>query len=136
MKYICVLFRFQTYSIFYFSRRLFAEQHTLSSWCRTLLAGPVDRAKFGFCRFQSFLFIVVIVKLIFRRFCKKLNFDTLHTQFRVNQWWKFCSDRTRIKSLLRWLKNIGMVSQKLYRNTSSECHHILQCSSPAGQNCT
>ena len=36
MKYICVLFRFQTYIIFYFSRRLFAEQHTLSSWCRIL----------------------------------------------------------------------------------------------------
>ena len=27
----------------------------------------------------------------------------------------FCGDRTRIKSLLRRLKNIGMVSQKLYK---------------------
>ena len=71
----------------------------------------LDRAKFGFYRFQSFLFIVVIVisTLV------KLHFDNL--QFIVNHWWKFCSDRTRIKSLLRWLENIGMVLQKLYRNT-------------------
>ena len=31
--------------------------------------------------------------------------------------WKFCGDRTEIKSLLRRLKNIGTVCKKLYRNT-------------------
>ena len=30
---------------------------------------------------------------------------------------KFYSDQTRIKSLLKRLKNIGMASEKLYRNT-------------------
>ena len=29
-------------------------------------------------------------------------------------------DRTRMKSPLRWLKNIGMVSEKLYRNMLKE----------------
>jgi len=36
---IPLYFRFiwiQTYRIFYFSRRLFAKHHTLSSWCRIL----------------------------------------------------------------------------------------------------
>ena len=33
------------------------------------------------------------------------------------QWWKFHSERTRIKSHLRRLKNVGMVTEKLYRNT-------------------
>ena len=32
---------------------------------------------------------------------------------------KFCTDGTRTKSLLRRLKNIGMVSEKLYQNTLS-----------------
>ena len=42
----------------------------------------------------------------------KLHFDKL--KFTVNLWWQFCSDRTRIKSLLRWLKKIVMVSKKLH----------------------
>ena len=37
-----------------------------------------------------------------------------------DHWWKFCSYRTRIKSLLRRLKNIGMVSEKLYRKGEDE----------------
>ena len=40
---------------------------------------------------------------------------------KVSKWWKFRSHRTRIKRLLRRLKNIGLVSEKkLYRNTLSE----------------
>ena len=45
----------------------------------------------------------------------QLHYDK--DQFIVNHWWKFCSDRTRIKSILRRLKDIGMVSWKLYPNT-------------------
>ena len=44
-----------------------------------------------------------------------MQFDKF--QSRVSQWLKFYSDRTKIKSLLRRLKNIGMVSEKLQRNT-------------------
>ena len=39
------------------------------------------------------------------------------TNFIVSHCSKFCGDWTRIKSLLKKKKNIGMVSQKLYRNT-------------------
>ena len=45
----------------------------------------------------------------------KLHYDK--DQFIVNHWWKFCSDRTRIKSILRRLKDIGVVCWKLYPNT-------------------
>ena len=39
---------------------------------------------------------------------------SIHSQ----SWWKFYSDGTKIKSSpLKRLKNIGMVSEKLYRNT-------------------
>ena len=47
-----------------------------------------------------------------------LHFDKL--QSKVSQWWTFYSDRTRIKSLFRRWKNIGMVFEKLYRNTLSK----------------
>ena len=47
-----------------------------------------------------------------------LHFDKL--QSKVSQWWTFYSDRTKIKSLFRRWKNIGMVSEKLYRNTLSK----------------
>ena len=58
-----IYFRFisiQTYRSFYFSRRLFAKHHTISSGVGFSVAG-LDRAKFGFYRFQSLLFIFVIV---------------------------------------------------------------------------
>ena len=41
----------------------------------------------------------------------------LQRTFSANYWWKFYSDRTRKKTLLRRLKNIGMASEKVYRNT-------------------
>ena len=58
----------------------------------------------------EFLFIVVIVISIL------LNprFDKFQSMF--NHWWKLYSDQTRIKSLLKRLKNIGMAFEKLYRN--------------------
>ena len=47
-----------------------------------------------------------------------LHFDK--PQSKVSQWWTFYSDRTRKKALLRRLKNIGMASEKLCRNTLSK----------------
>ena len=74
----------QTYRIFYFLRMLFAKH---------LIAG-LDRAKFWFYLFQSFLFIVVIMISI----SLKTTFwqISIHSQ---NHRWKVCSDRTRTKSL-------------------------------------
>ena len=43
---------------------------------------------------------------------KSLAPRVIHSQLR----WKFYSNRTRKKRLLRRLKNIGMASEKLYRN--------------------
>ena len=48
------------------------------------------------------------------RFYQTLHFEKF--QSIVNHWWKFYSDQTRIKSLLKRLKNIGIASEKLYRN--------------------
>ena len=42
----------------------------------------------------------------------------------ANYWGKFYGDRTRKKPLLRRLKNIGMASKKLYRNTLNQCSSI------------
>ena len=56
------------------------------------------------------LFIVVIVISILLN----LRFDKFQSMF--NHWWKLYSDQTRIKSLLKRLKNIGMAFEKLYRN--------------------
>ena len=63
--------------------------------------------------FKVVLFIVVIVISIYL----KLHFHKF--QSIANCWLRFCSDQTRIKSLLKRLKYIGMASEKLYRNTLS-----------------
>ena len=70
---------------------------------------------------QSFLFIVVIVY----RFYLKLHFHKF--QSIASYWWKCYNDWTRKKSLLRPLNNIGMTSEKLYRNTlHSTCLRCLR----------
>ena len=96
---------------FYFRLRAFSIQRTRLS--RSLQQASLDRAKLGvFFKFQNFVYC-------FHSnidFTKNPHFDKF--QFIVNYWWKFYSDQTRIKSLLKWLKNIGMASEKLlYRNT-------------------
>ena len=63
--------------------------------------------------FKVVLFIVVIVISIYL----KLHFHKF--QSIANCWLRFYSDQTRIKSLLKRLKYIGMASEKLYRNTLS-----------------
>ena len=75
---------------FSFSRRLFAEHHTVSFWCRIFSSRPKSRNN-SILSISKLLFTFVIVR-----------------------------DRTRMKSPLRWLKNIGMVSEKLYRNMLKE----------------
>ena len=77
----------QTYIFFYFSLRLSAEHHTVSFWCRIFSSRPKSR-KIQILSISKIFFTFVIVR-----------------------------DRTRMKSPLRWLEHIGMVSEKLYRNT-------------------
>ena len=94
---ICTFFK-------YFSRRLFAKHHTSSSLCR-IFSGRSRSSKsrlFFFCLFVCLcsLFIVVIVILIL------LQTAFWHISILTNHWWKFYSDRTRIKS-----KNIGTFSK-------------------------
>ena len=57
LKYTCVLSEFKHTEIFFFSRRLFANT---TPGVGLSIAG-LDHAKFGFYRFQRFLFIVVMV---------------------------------------------------------------------------
>ena len=49
------------FRIFYFSRRLFAEHQTLRFFCRIFSSRSRSEKKPGFYRFQSFLFIAVMV---------------------------------------------------------------------------
>ena len=58
---------------------------------------------------------------------RKILLIPIKPQFVINIWWKFCNDRTRIKSLLRRLKNIGVVSQKQYRNTLIRVRDFISC---------
>ena len=68
------------------------------------------------CTKIYFLFIFNLVKPRYFDFTIWWRHRENHL-FIVNHRWKFCGDQIRKKSLLRWLKNIGMVFQKLYRNT-------------------
>ena len=70
--------------------------------CWISVAG-LDHTKFGFYQFQRDLYIVTFSQI------------SIHSQLL----WKFYSNRTRKKTLLRRLKNIGTASEKLYRNTLS-----------------
>ena len=97
--------------IFYFSRRLLVKYQTVSSWCRIFSSSSRSRE----IRIKSILKVFVYCCHSNNVFFEKLHFDKL--QFIVNHWWKFCGDRTRITSLLRRLKNISMVCEKLYWNT-------------------
>ena len=97
---------------FYLSWRYLLNTKSVSSWCRIFSS----RSRSCAIWIESILKVIVYCchsDIVF--FFYKLHFDKL--QFIVNHWWKFCGDRTRIKTLLRRLKNIGMVCEKLYRNT-------------------
>ena len=80
--------------------------------------GGLDRAKFGFYRFQSFFVHCCHGDIDFTLNC---IFDKLHLIF--SHWWECSSDWTRINSLLRQLKNIRVWSlkKKMYQNTLKLC---------------
>ena len=64
MKYIFFFFGIQTYRSFYFSRRLFAKHHTLTSWCR-IFSSRSRSCKVRILSVSNFfLFIVVILTSI------------------------------------------------------------------------
>ena len=131
MKYIYVLFEFKHAEFFTSNGGYLLNTTLLVPGVRFSGAG-LDRAKFGFNRFESFLFIVVIVISILLQtaFSDKC-------QFIFNHWRKFCSDRRRIKTLLRRMKNIGVVFEKLYRNTlmsRAVCHCLVKLPSVSGTN--
>ena len=98
----------QTNRIFYFSRRLFAQHHALSSWC-WIFSGKSKSSKIRILSISKFLFIVVIVISILLK--------TVFLQTSIfNHWWKVCGYRTMTKSLLRRLKNIGMVCKTVLKH--------------------
>ena len=68
----------------------------------------LDHTKFGFYQFQSFLFIVVIVTSVLL----KTTFSQISIQGQLLVKMLYGQG----KNHLRRLKNIGMASQKLYRN--------------------
>ena len=89
----------QTYRSCYFSRRLIAKHHTH----KFLVSDFRSRSRSRELRISSIIIFFV-------------NFFHSDIDFTRNRG-KFCGDQTGIKSLLRRLKNIGTVCEKLYRNT-------------------
>ena len=110
LKYILVLVEFKHTGFFYFLRRLFSKYQTLSSQC-WIFCSWSRSGNIRFCQFQSFLFIAVIVISILL----KTTFSQIliHSQLLVKIFWRSHKEKT----LLRRLKNSGMASEKLYRNT-------------------
>ena len=111
MTHTFVLVEFKHRECFTSDGRLFSKHQTLSYWCWIFSSWSRSR-KLGVYQFQRFFV-----------YCCHNNIDFTKTyifnkfQSIVSHWWKFCSDQARVKSLLKRLKNIGMVSEKVYRNT-------------------
>ena len=111
MTHTFVLVEFKHRECFTSDGRLFAKHQTLSYWCWIFSSWSRSR-KLGVYQFQRFFV-----------YCCHNNIDFTKTyifnkfQSIVNHWWKFCSDQARVKSLLKRFKNIGTVSEKVYRNT-------------------
>ena len=95
---------------FYFCLRAFSIQRTRLS--RSLQQASLDRAKLGvFLNFKILFIVFIVILILLQPTFWKIS---IYSQLLV----KIYSDQTRIKSLLKWLKNIGMASEKLlYRNT-------------------
>ena len=71
-----------THNFFSFHGGYFAKHHNLAVPGNGFSVAGLERAKFGFYRFRSFLLIVAIV--VRYRFYLKLHFDKL--QSKVSQW--------------------------------------------------
>ena len=94
----------QTYRIFYFSRRLFAKHHTISSWCRILRSRSRSRKIRIFSISKFFLLFLSQ----WYRFYWKLHLTNFSSKKITGE--NFCSDRTRTTSLLIGRKPISMTS--------------------------
>ena len=79
----------------------------------------LDRAKFGFYHFQSFLFIVVIVISIL---LKPTFWPILIDRQSLV---KILSRSDKDKITFKAVKNVGMASEKLYRNTLNSKLYIV-----------
>ena len=76
MKYIFCFGGIQTYRRFYFSRRLFAKHHTLTSWCR-IFSSRSRSCKVRILSISKFfLFIVVILTSILLKTAFWQNFKS------------------------------------------------------------
>ena len=108
MKYTNFSFEFKRiYTFFLISHAGYLLNTKLYVSCVGFSVAGLDHSKFGFYRFQTFLLIVVIVISILLE--TSFRQTPFHSQSLVKD--------TDIKQLLRRLKNIGMVSQTLHRNT-------------------
>ena len=108
------------YRIFYFSWRLFAKHRTISSWCRILSSRSTSR-EIRILSISKFFVYFCHSDMDFPENCILTNFSSKKITGE-----NFCSDRIRTKSLLRRFKNIGMVSEKLYLNTSRRVKQIVR----------
>ena len=95
-KYIFVLFEFKKNRIFYFSRRLFAHHHALSSWYR-IFSGKSKSSKIRILSISKFLFIVVIVISIL---LKTVFLQTsIHIQSLMKSLWLSDKDKITFKAI-------------------------------------
>ena len=86
----------QTNKIFYFSRRLFAQHHALSSWCR-IFSGKSKSRKIWILSISKFLFIVVIVISIL---LKTVFLQTsIHIQSLMKSLWLSDKDKITFKAI-------------------------------------
>ena len=100
----------QTNRIFYFSRRLFAQHHALSSWYR-IFSGKSKSSKIRILSISKFLFIVVIVISIL---LKTVFLQTsIHIQSLMKSLWLSDKDKITFKAI----KKKKVWSVKLYWNT-------------------
>ena len=86
----------QTNRIFYFSRRLFAQHHALSSWC-WIFSGKSKSSKIRILSISKFLFIVVIVISIL---LKTVFLQTsIHIQSLMKSLWLSDKDKITFKAI-------------------------------------
>ena len=86
----------QTNIIFYFSRRLFAPHHALSSWCR-IFSRKSKSSKIRILSISKFLFIVVIVISIL---LKTVFLQTsIHIQSLMKSLWLSDNDKITFKAI-------------------------------------
>ena len=110
MKYIFVLVEFKHTEILTPDGDCFLNTKLEVPSVGFSVAG-LDHTNFGFSHFQNFLFIVVtVISILLKTTFSEIS---IHSQLLL----KILERSDKEKPLLRRLKNIGMASEKLYRNT-------------------